>query len=75
MVEGNRDTQTWGFVLLCCTYIKIAVYLLIIYSCLLLLLITTRKTMYVHPNREALSCNYCCNGKAMNITHPEFVYL
>ena len=35
----------------------------------------TRQAVYVWCNREALSCNPCCNGKAMNITQSECVFV
>jgi hypothetical protein len=29
--------------------------------------------MYVQRNIDARSCDYCCSGKAINITYSEFV--
>jgi hypothetical protein len=31
--------------------------------------------MYVQRNIEARSCNHCCDGKAMNITYCECVFV
>jgi hypothetical protein len=31
----------------------------------------TRQEMYVQCNNEACSCNHCCRGKAISITHWE----
>ena len=31
--------------------------------------------MYVYRNIEAISCNYCCSWKAINITYSEYVFV
>ena len=33
----------------------------------------TRQAMYAVLNIEALSCNHCCDGKAINITYSKCV--
>jgi len=37
----------------------------------------TRQTMYtrVQRNSEVRSCNHCCSGKGISITHSQFVYV
>jgi len=35
----------------------------------------TRQAMYEWRNIEARLCNYCCSGKAINITYSEFVFV
>jgi hypothetical protein len=34
-----------------------------------------RQAMYVYRNIEACLCNHCCNGKAVNITYYECVFV
>jgi hypothetical protein len=31
--------------------------------------------MYVERNVEARSCNHCCSGKAISVTHCECVFV
>jgi len=31
--------------------------------------------MYVQRNTEVHSCNHCCSGKAICITHPKCVFV
>jgi len=31
--------------------------------------------MYVLPNTEERSCNNCCSGKAIGVTHSECVFV
>ena len=35
--------------------------------------VLTRQAMCVQRNSEARSCNHCCSGKSVNITHSECV--
>jgi hypothetical protein len=35
----------------------------------------SRQTMYAQLNIQALSCSYCCSGKAVNITYPECAFV
>ena len=38
-------------------------------------IVKTRQAMYGKRNIEALSCNHCCSGKAISITHSECVFV
>jgi len=31
--------------------------------------------MYLPRNTETRSCNHCCSGKAVSVTHSEFVFV
>jgi hypothetical protein len=36
--------------------------------------VLTRQAICVHKNSEVRSCNHCCSGESVNITHSECVY-
>ena len=38
-------------------------------------IVKTRQAIYRKRNIEALSCNHCCSGKAISITHSECVFV